>query len=182
MDTAKPRSFSEPSGRVYGRIPSGLGIALAISGIALVLAPLRWHGSSPAWSVLGVVLVAGSVPLFRWAHRLGRLDVQASGDGVLIRGGLRDQRLSWAEIRGFTPGWAPSISPLRASIPVVVAERADGGRVMLNALRVDYGPFRTKDAEARVHRLCEELERCRPSSPPAAVPTGSGGQAQPSPV
>lgn len=100
----------------------------------------------------------------------------------MIRGARRDQRLAWEEIRGFTLGWAPSISPLRAGIPVVVAERVDGGRVMLNALRVDYGPFRNNDAEARVHRLCDQLEHCRPSSQPAAAVTRASGHAQPKPA
>lgn len=182
MDRAKPRTFSEPSGRVYGRFPSALAIALAMSGIALVLAPLRWHGSSVAWSAVGVVVIAASVPLFRWAHRLGRLAVQVSPDGLKIHGPLHDRELAWSEIRAFTPGGAPSISPLRESIPVVVAELVDGRRVVLDALRVDRGPFGTEEAQAHVRRLCDELERCRPRSQPAAPRSGLDREVEPKPA
>jgi hypothetical protein len=51
-------------------------------------------------------------------------------------------------------------------MPVVVAELADGRRILVHALRVDCGRSRssTDRAEARVAHLCKQIEYCRPRS------------------
>jgi Bacterial PH domain len=159
------RTFHEDSGRCYGRHVTGFAAIFAAFGVAVMISPLRWHGTSIALSLLvGLAIIAATVPLFRWGRRLSRVALVTSPSGVQIRGPIRDHELTWDQIRAFTPGWVSAVSAFRGEMPVVVAELADGRRLVVQALRVDYGPFKNKEAEAKVHHVCEQIERQRPGA------------------
>ncbi len=167
------RTFYEDSGRVYGHHAKGFAAIFAAFGVVVMFSPLRWKGTSVVLAILiGLAIVALTVPLFRWARRLSRVALITSRSGVRILGPLHDHELTWDQIRAFTPGRVSGISAFRGQMPVVVAELVDGRRIVVQALRVDLGPLHNDKAEARVERLCKQLEDQRPR--PASVLPGPG--------
>lgn len=166
-------TFYEESGRAYGRHAAGFAAIVAAFGVIVMISPLRWKGTSIPLSIgLGLVFIALSAALFRWSRRLRRVALITTAAGITIKGPRHDHQLRWDQVRGFTPGWVSGVAA-RAEMPVVVAELVDGRRIVVQALRVDYGPFKAKQAEARVRHLCQEIERRRP----AAALAGHGAPA-----
>ncbi|HTX07913.1 MAG TPA: PH domain-containing protein [Solirubrobacteraceae bacterium] len=183
MDTSRSATFYEDSGRVYGRQATGFVLIIAAVGVISLLSPVLWPGTSIVVAVLvGIAILLLSVPLFRWGRRLGSVALIAGPDGVEVRNPVHDEKLAWDEIRAIQPGHVSGVSAFRGEIPVVVIERRDGHRIVAQALRVDYGPLKQKQAEARVQHLCQSIESHRPAPPGlAAVPvsgasTGGAGR------
>jgi hypothetical protein len=176
MDTTTTATFCEDSGRVYGRSVIGFGVIVVGIGVISLLGPLLWPGTDIVVSgLVGILIVLASVPIFRWGRRLSHIALIARADGVEIRNPRHDHILSWDEIRGFEPGYVSGVSAARGDIPVVVLVRRNGHRIVVQALRVDYGPFKNKQAEARVQRLCRSIESHRPEpTAPAEVPMSRG--------
>ena len=180
MATSNTVTFYEDSGRTYGRNVIGFGVIIAGIGVISLLGPLLWPGTNIVASTLvGILIVLATVPLFRWGRRLLRIALIAGPDGVEIRGPVQNHALSWDEISGFELGHVSGVSAFRGEIPVVVLRQPDGHRIVVQALRVDYGPFKTKQAEARVQRLCQSIESHRPASAAGAEVAVTGGSARP---
>jgi hypothetical protein len=172
----RPRTFYDPWGRNNGARASGLGAGLVITGVVTLFAPLRWPGTSVAWSLLGIPIIAVSILLFAWARRLRRVSMTVSPEEIKIVGAVRDRELSWDQVRSFRPDFVTRVRAFRGAIPVVVAEFVDGRQFVGEALRSDYEVVDRGQAIAQVQRLCDQMERMRPADsfrPAATLPTRS---------
>ena len=169
------RTFFEDSGRVYGRHAKGFAAIFAAFGVVVMLSPLRWaHTSVVVAIVVGLGIVALSVPLFRWGRRLSRVALVTSPSGVRVLGPLHDHELAWDQVRRFTVGQVSGISAFRGEMPVVEAELSDGRRIVVHALRVDLGPLRNQEAQERAENLCRQIEARRPRAEVAPGPVRAG--------
>jgi hypothetical protein len=60
--------------------------------------------------VVGIAILALTIPVFRFARRLRHIALIARPDGVTILGPLKNHELKWSEIRAFTPGGAARVA------------------------------------------------------------------------
>jgi hypothetical protein len=163
MAPSKTRTYRGTDKGGVGGFVSIFPPGLAICGIALLLAPLRWGSSVAVALPLAVIAFGAAAWLWRVSRRLRDASLTVGPDGVTIVNGGQRRELGWDQVTRFRPGTAPAASAFRGAVPAVVAELSDGSTVAVDALRVDHGRLAADGDRARVEQLCRQVEAYRPA-------------------